>query len=109
MIRAVLDHYGVAVADRPVWQRVRCIVHDDDHASAGVIVFGNHPRMVCHVCGRGWNPVELVMEMEGLDYDAAKQRTEELARNFGEPVQSKPVEGNRLSGKPRSFSRLRTW
>jgi CHC2 zinc finger len=108
VIRAVLDHYGVEVADRPGWHPVRCPFHDDEHKSATVCLHdGPRDVFVCHGCGVKGDAIHLIMQEEGVDYFVAKQRAEALARDFGDDVQPVPLEGGRLLGGARSVSRTR--
>ncbi len=50
--------------------RVRCPFHEDLNPSASI----KHNRVHCFVCNKTWNPIDLVMERDGLTFINAVRR-----------------------------------
>lgn len=50
--------------------RVRCPFHDDHNPSAAI----KNNKLHCFVCSRTWNPIDLVMERDGLKFIDAVRR-----------------------------------
>lgn len=64
-----MQHYGVNVREVSGWQKCKCPVHEDSHASAGVHV--DECMFVCHACGVKGDVYKIIMEKEGVKYNEA--------------------------------------
>ena len=94
MIRAVLEHFG---AEIPKYgQKLRCPFHDDHTASA--LYSDDTQWFTCLACGVMGNPVKLLMDREGLQYDEAKRLASQIA---GEEYREVPREFVRGMALPR--------
>jgi DNA primase len=68
----VLKHYGAELDGQGFsqdWQWLHCPFHDDKRPSASVNV--KLGRFNCHVCGISGDAIDLVQEMEHLDFKEA--------------------------------------
>lgn len=101
-IAAILEYSGAdlhRVRERG-WHPVKCPYHDDRQASASVNLEKGAFR--CHGCGVKGTAVALVMNQEGLNFQDAVRRTEEISgTSLGDVRKSAPNE------KPRRVSRWR--
>ena len=50
--------------------RLRCPFHDDQHPSASI----KNNKLRCWVCSKTWNPIDLVMQRDGLTFINAVRR-----------------------------------
>lgn len=74
----ILDHYDQEFnPDRGGNQQVRCVFHDDRHASASVNL--DEGVFNCFTCGIGGDAIELIKIQEGVGFGEAKRLAEELA------------------------------
>ncbi|MBE3137623.1 MAG: hypothetical protein IMZ43_09590 [Thermoplasmata archaeon] len=50
--------------------RYKCFFHEDEHPSASV----KNNKLRCWVCSKSWNPIDLLMQRDGLSFmDAVKR------------------------------------
>lgn len=49
---------------------IRCPFHEDKHPSASI----KNNKLHCFSCGRTWNPIDFVMEKEGIGFKEAVER-----------------------------------
>jgi len=76
-IQPVLEHYGVNnIRETWGWQKIKCPVHDDATASASVSVEDN--AFACHACGVRGDVYNIIMEKEGVGFNEAITRAEEI-------------------------------
>lgn len=57
--------------------KVRCIWHPDTKPSAHVSQYG----FICFACGKEGDAIKLIREEEGLNFEAAVKRCQELTGN----------------------------
>lgn len=82
LLAAAFAHYGVALGDdRWGEQQVLCPVHGESRPSLRV----NTERGVayCHSCEFKGNALHLIMAMEGVSYDDARERADVILRDAG--------------------------
>lgn len=98
----VLEHYGSEGVPEGRNRPLRCPFHDDRHASASVDT--HEGLFMCHAghCGAMGNAVTLIAQQEGIPYEAAKRRAEEITGETNSGVRGG------TSGKPRG-SLLPDW
>jgi DNA primase len=112
-ILEVLQYYGVKnLRECHGWQKMKCPIHDDSHASAGVNIDDN--IFTCHGCGVKGDTYKLIMVKEGIKYNEAinyaetitgKSRTEIQGFNPSSgrlPSQERANAGRRKYSPPRS-------
>ena len=56
-------------ADRSEWRKATCVLHDDNTASASVNEEAG--RFHCFVCSIGGDAIQLIMEVENVDFKEA--------------------------------------
>jgi DNA primase len=72
---SVFSHYNLGYIGYGE-RAIRCPAHDDRHASASAN--GGNGLWHCHACGASGNAVHIIMAKEGLDYQGALKRLEEI-------------------------------
>lgn len=72
----VFTHYNRTLSPHRREQRVRCLLHDDQHPSMRVNV--DKKVWHCPVCDKGGGVVRLVQLIEGLEYKQALAKTAEI-------------------------------
>lgn len=77
-VALVLEHYGAVVPYRSGWAKLRCPFHEDRTPSASVNT--ELQQFKCFPCGWSGDVYDLVMWQEGIDYRAAVQHAESIAR-----------------------------
>ena len=109
----VLAYYGVTnIRECHGWQKMKCPIHEDSHASAGVNIDEN--IFTCHGCGIKGDTYKLIMEKEGVGFREALEIAKRITGNTSEYVgrisESSDI-GRRSRGKvkyvPPSVSRRR--
>jgi hypothetical protein len=89
-ILVVLQHYGVNnLRECHGWQKMKCPIHEDSHASAGVNIDEN--IFTCHGCGVKGDTYKLIMEKEGFNTSSGRL-----------PSQKRADTGRRKYSPPRS-------
>lgn len=100
---SVLDHYGwQPPAEHPGWRSVRCLVHDERHASCRV----NYDLQVirCMACGFKGDSYNVIMHHEGVNFADAKRIGAQLFGAGDSSIRS----GHTSSGAVSSGSRHTT-
>ena len=98
-IAAVVSHYGGEVKEGKA-ANVKCVMHNDGRRSAVINTYDN--LYFCHTCGKGGNAVNLVMEIENLEFKDALKRALEIDAGGGQSVRRSNRRGNARVSK-------RTW
>lgn len=108
-IEGVLDKYGVEYnPDKDRNQQVRCVFHDDSHASASVNLGSG--VFNCFTCSVAGDAIELLMSQEGIEFREAKRQAEELAESHGAPRRDDQQQAGRRGAMPsRSRPARRNW
>lgn len=86
-IRDVAERYGVHFGAR---NQANCPFHDDRHPSASI----KNGRFHCYVCGLHLDIFEFVQQMDGCDFNGAKERLNDLFRlglNLKKPASSEEI------------------
>lgn len=98
-IAAVVNNYGGEVKEGRA-ASVKCVMHNDGRRSAVINTYEN--LYFCHTCGKGGNAVNVVMEMESLEFKDALKRALEIDAGSGNEVRRSDRRGNARVSK-------RTW
>ena len=95
----IVAHYGGEVREGRS-ASVRCCIHKDSRRSAVMNTYEN--LYYCHTCGKGGSSVDIVMEIENLEFKDALNRAIEITAGSGQSLQP---------GDKRGSSKLsrRTW
>jgi DNA primase len=106
VIREVLEYYGWDGRAHGYGddKNIKCPFHGDRHASGRI----NEAKEVfyCNACGVAGDAYKLVMDKEGLTFDQAKRRVQEIAGSDGSQLPGKPASGFFRS---RGSSKLPKW
>ena len=83
----VLNYYGSNVRDNRSWASIKCVLHDDRHASASVSP--DKEMFFCFVCDFEGDVYKVIMSKEGIPrrQDAIK-RAETITNGFRRKVSS---------------------
>ena len=84
-ITLVVEFYGGEVKQGRN-ANVKCCMHDDSRRSAVMNTYDN--LYFCHTCGKGGTGVNIIMEMEQVEYKDAAERAIEIASRGGHTLQS---------------------
>jgi DNA primase len=96
----VLQHYGVTnIRESHGWQKMKCPIHEDSHASAGVNIEEN--IFTCHGCGVKGDTYKLIMEKEGVNFNEAINLAETITGKSRSEVQGFDSSSRRLSSQKR--------
>jgi len=107
-IKDYLIYIGAQIpSDGYGWRKIKCTIHNDKHASAGVNYDEN--RFKCHGCGVGGDIYDLIMYKEGGNYHEALKFAETISTSSNGAVRkahssSRPVSRNSESIGRRSQS-----
>ena len=96
----VMQHYGVNVRETSGWQKCKCPVHEDSHASAGVHV--DECMFVCHACGVKGDVYKIIMEKEGVSYYEAIGIAEGITGKSRTEIQGFNTSSRRVSSQART-------
>jgi len=100
-IIVVLEHYGVTnIRECHGWQKMKCPIHEDSHASAGVNIEEN--IFTCHGCGIKGDTYKLIMEKEGVSFNEAIKYAEEITGTSRSEIQGFNSSGRRLPSQERA-------
>lgn len=75
-LAAVLKHYGTNCPEKRQWSAIKCVIHDDTHASAAVSP--DREMFFCHACDFAGDVYELIMRKEGVGFKDAVSRAETI-------------------------------
>jgi DNA primase len=81
----IVAHYGGEVREGRS-ASVRCCIHKDSRRSAVMNTYEN--LYYCHTCGKGGSSVDIVMELENLEFKDALNRAIEITAGSGQSLQS---------------------
>jgi len=84
-IGVIVTHYGGEVREGKS-ASVRCCIHNDSRRSAVINTYDN--LYYCHTCGKGGSAVDVVMEIENLEFKDALNRAIEITAGSGQSLQS---------------------
>lgn len=90
-IQALAECYGVHFGSR---NQAKCPFHDDRHPSASV----KNGKFHCYVCNLHLDVFEFVQQMDGCDFNAAKERLNDLFHlglDLKKPIPSAELERRR--------------
>lgn len=97
----VLAYYGVTnIRECHGWQKMKCPIHEDSHASAGVNIDEN--IFTCHGCGIKGDTYKLIMEKEGVKFNEAIKRAEEITGKSRTEIQGFDSSSRRLPSQTRA-------
>lgn len=100
----VLEHYGVVnVRETHGWQKIKCPIHEDSHASAGVNTDDN--IFVCHACGSKGDTYKIIMEKEGVGFREAVEIAKSITGDDSSYVRgfNKKTSGRRSTSTSRKY------
>lgn len=96
----VLEHYEFhGLQDYGGWRPVKCVWHGDRRASGSY-----NPDLgvyKCHVCDISGDAYAVVMKVEGIGFDEAKRRVQEITGHDGSQLPGQSS-GGWLRGRSRS-------
>ena len=90
-VGAIVAHYGGEVREGRS-ASVRCCIHKDSRRSAVMNTYEN--LYYCHTCGKGGSSVDIVMELENLEFKDALNRAIEIIAGSGQSLQSENKRGS---------------
>lgn len=103
-IAAYLEYLGASVpAIGHGWRKIKCLFHDDGHASAGINF--DEQRFKCHGCGVSGDVYDLIMYKEGGNYREAVQFAEAISPTGNTRIYKKHTPSNGLSTDSRLIGR----
>ena len=105
-IALVLMFYGATkVPTGRGWRSMKCPFHNDRNASATVNNEVN--AFTCFACSIKGDVYKIIMEQEGVTFNEAKSRAEEIAGTDSIKVPTAHKLGRRVPGKERSLTSRR--
>lgn len=98
----VLQYYGSTARDGSSWMSVKCILHNDTHASASISP--DREMYFCFVCDFEGDVYKVIMNKEGTTKENAINRAETITNGYRREVSSQyksrdsllpPIKGDR--------------
>src|SRR6476469_5794787 len=82
-ITQILERYGTTVPHRTYgYVKVKCPAHDETRPSASV----RDNQLHCFGCGWSGDAIDLIKELDGVNYADAVQRAEEITGTSMQPI-----------------------
>ncbi|ODS37889.1 MAG: hypothetical protein A7316_08935 [Candidatus Altiarchaeales archaeon WOR_SM1_86-2] len=98
-IKKILEHYNIPLIKKGKNRVVNCPFHDDKNPS---MILNKKSSVYCFVCGKLWDVIEFVKDKEGVDFNAAIKKLEEIS---GVEFKFKDTNENAEKLKPSDFQK----